>query len=93
MAPGLRLIKVAVWNSRMGLVGCFLYSWYWYWWGELAHGNIVDSEQDQPQLNSVLRISFGHVLKNIAEGGLKFIGNLAGGVINSVAGKALGGLL
>ena len=23
MAPGLRLIKVAVWNSRMGLVGCF----------------------------------------------------------------------
>ena len=63
-------------------------------WGELAHGNTLEhSGSDNPLPHTVLRISFGHILKNIAEGGLKFVGNLAGSVVNGLAGKALGGLL
>ena len=63
-------------------------------WGELAHGNTLEhTSSDNPLPHTVLRISFGHILKNIAEGGLKFVGDLAGGVVNGLAGKALGALL
>ena len=63
-------------------------------WGELAHGDtLAHSTSNNPLPHTVLRISFGHILKNIAEGGLKFVGNLAGSVVNGLAGKALGGLL